>query len=44
MRKNNAYAPYSRLRLGATVLLENGEITGCDVENASCGLTNCAEP
>lgn len=41
---NNAYVPYSKFRVGASLLLKNGEIiTGCNVENASYGLCNCAE-
>ncbi|MGI9623407.1 MAG: cytidine deaminase [Acidimicrobiales bacterium] len=40
----NAYAPYSRLQVGAAALTEAGEvITGVNVENVSFGLTFCAE-
>lgn len=39
-----AYTPYSKFKVGAAILLKNGEyILGCNVENASYGLCNCAE-
>ena len=39
-----AYAPYSRLQVGAAGLIDDGGIvTGCNVENASYGLALCAE-
>lgn len=40
----NAYCPYSKFPVGAAVLTDDGEVfSGCNVENASLGLTMCAE-
>lgn len=40
----NAYVPYSRYTVGAALLTKDGKVyTGCNIENAAYGPTNCAE-
>src|SRR5579859_5612010 len=40
----NAYAPFSNFKVGAAILTAKGDVfLGCNVENSSYGMTNCAE-
>lgn len=40
----NSYSPYSNFKVGAAIVTSTGEVfTGCNIENSSFGVSNCAE-
>ncbi|WP_226677527.1 cytidine deaminase [Mesobacillus jeotgali] len=42
--RSTAYVPYSKFQVGAAIITSNDNVyLGCNIENASYGLTNCAE-
>lgn len=42
--RNYSYSPYSNFRVGASILVDDSKIfSGCNIENASYGASNCAE-
>lgn len=42
--RKNSYSPYSKVKIGAAVLTGDGKIfSGCNIENISYGISNCAE-
>ncbi|MBT2692886.1 cytidine deaminase [Bacillus sp. ISL-55] len=42
--RSTAYVPYSKFQVGAAIITSNDQVyLGCNIENASFGLTNCAE-